>query len=42
MHTRSTLTNIKRITTVIERTIIDNIIENKLIALSVSVFAEGV
>jgi hypothetical protein len=42
MHAGSTFTNIRRITTVIKRTIIDNIIENKLVALLVIVFAEGV
>ena len=42
MHASSTFTNIRRITTVIKRTIIDNIIENKLIAILVSVFADGV
>ena len=41
MHVSSIVTNIGRITAVIKRTIIDNIIENKQIALLAGVFAES-
>jgi hypothetical protein len=41
MHANSIFASIRRITTVIKRIIIDNIIAGKLMALLVSVFAEG-
>ena len=41
MHVSFIVTNIGRITAVIKRTIIDNIIENKQIALLAGVFAES-
>ena len=42
MHVSSIVTNIARITAVIKRTIIDNIIENQQIARLAGVFAERV
>jgi hypothetical protein len=40
MHVSSIVTNIERITAVIKRTIIDNIVGNKQIALLAGVFAD--
>jgi hypothetical protein len=42
MHASSIVASTTRLTTVIKRIIIDNIIAGELIALLVSVFAEGV